>query len=174
MATLRLHIGGESAKAGWTILNIAPGPHVDVVGSCTDLSMFKSGAVAEVYASHVLEHLGYVDELPRALAEIYRILEPGGIVRISVPDLMTLCAQLLSPEFGTAERFRLMRFMFGGQEDAHDFHKVGLTDEFLAMFLGRVGFSDIKRVSSFGLFEDYSQMRFRGVPISLNMQARKP
>jgi SAM-dependent methyltransferase len=39
-----------------------------------------------VYASHVLEHLARED-LPVALANTFRILKPGGIFRLIVPDL---------------------------------------------------------------------------------------
>ena len=51
---IKLHIGGTSAKDGWKILNILPGPSVDILGTCTDLSMFADGTVDVVYASHVL------------------------------------------------------------------------------------------------------------------------
>jgi len=47
-----------------------------------------AGSCAGVYASHVLEHLA-LDDCRRALREAYRILAPGGIVRIVVPDLRT-------------------------------------------------------------------------------------
>lgn len=45
--------------------------------------------VSMVYASHVLEHIDreYVDHF---LAEIYRVLRPGGIIRIVVPDFKRL------------------------------------------------------------------------------------
>ena len=36
---MQLHIGGEFAFFGWTVLNIVPGPHVDIVDDCTDLSV---------------------------------------------------------------------------------------------------------------------------------------
>ena len=65
----RLHIGGHEAKSGWEVLDARPGPHVDHVGNALDLSRFEDGCFAEVYASHVLEHFDYADELPRALAE---------------------------------------------------------------------------------------------------------
>ena len=39
-----------------------------------------------VYCSHVLEHLGR-DDVPKALATTLRILKPGGIFRMIVPDL---------------------------------------------------------------------------------------
>src|ERR1035437_5557082 len=84
---LRLHIGGDQPLAGWKILNIQPGPHVDYVGNCVDLSRFAANSAAEVYASHVLEHLGYQSELLHTFKEIHRILQPGGAFAFSVPDL---------------------------------------------------------------------------------------
>lgn len=43
-----------------------------------------------VYASHVLEHLALVD-FEIALRETFRILRPGGIFRLIVPDLGYYC-----------------------------------------------------------------------------------
>ncbi len=51
---------------------------------------FADAAVDAVYASHVLEHLDR-SEGKKLLAECRRILKPGGIVRIVVPDLEELC-----------------------------------------------------------------------------------
>lgn len=47
-----------------------------------------------VYASHVLEHLRPDDGL-RLLQEFYRVLKPGGILRIVVPDLEAVCREYL-------------------------------------------------------------------------------
>ncbi|MDH3584596.1 MAG: methyltransferase domain-containing protein, partial [Phycisphaerae bacterium] len=116
---LRLHIGGREAKQGWKILNIQDGPGVDFVGNCVDLSQFPDGSVAEIYASHVVEHLGYQQELPKALAEFHRVLRPGGRALISVPDLELLCRMFLHPELKPEQRFYLMRVIMGGQCDDH-------------------------------------------------------
>ena len=170
---LRLHIGGETAKDGWKILNIQPGEYVDFVADCTDLSQFAAGSVAEIYASHVLEHLGYLDELPQALKECNRVLADGGALAVSVPDLEALCRLFLHPKLDMTARFHVMRIMFGGQTDPHDLHKVGLTEEFLRDYLQVAGFRDIARVDNLGLFDDTSELRLGGVPISLNMRAVK-
>lgn len=172
--TLRLHIGGEVAATGWTVVNVHPGPAVDVVAPATDLGRLADGSVDEIYASHVYEHLGYRDELPRALAEAHRVLIPGGWLRVSVPDLAVLCRLFMSEERSVYERFHVMRMMFGGQMDAHDFHKAGLTAEFLSGFLHHAGFVDIRRVDEHGVFDDTSSLRFAGELISLNVTARKP
>lgn len=170
---LRLHVGGKQPKEGWKILNIMPGPHVDYVGNCTCLTQFADNSVDEVYASHVLEHLGFRTELPMALKEIWRILKPGGVFRVSVPDLKCLCKLFVHPQVPMDERFSLMLHMFGAQEDEYDFHKIGFTRGFLVHFLSQAGFTHSKRVDEFGLFDDYSSFRRFGVLISLNMEAYK-
>jgi hypothetical protein len=47
-----------------------------------------------VYASHVLEHLAH-DECIQALGNTYRLLRPGGIFRLIVPDLESAAEQYL-------------------------------------------------------------------------------
>jgi predicted SAM-dependent methyltransferase len=170
---LRLHVGGETPKPGWKILNIQPGPHVDFTGTCTDLSRFGSGTVETIYASHVLEHLSYVDELLAALKEFRRVLRSGGLLQVSVPDFEALCRLFLDTRLDASMRFHVMRIIFGGQMDPYDVHKVGLTEEFLADFLTTAGFRDISRVEGFGLFEDTSTLALGGIPVSLNVQAVK-
>ncbi|HRH82576.1 MAG TPA: methyltransferase domain-containing protein [Thiobacillaceae bacterium] len=170
---LRLHIGGRQPKPGWKILNIQAGPDVDYVGDCTSLAQFADGSVAEVYASHVYEHLGFRGELPQALREVWRVLEPGGVFRISVPDFECLCRLFVDPNTPRDKKFSLMMHVFGAQEDPHDFHKVGLTQDFLVAMLQRAGFSRLRRVKEFGLFNDYSSYRRFGVLISLNLEAYK-
>jgi predicted SAM-dependent methyltransferase len=172
-APMRLHIGGRERREGWKIFNIQPGENVDYVGNCTDLGRFADGSVLEIYASHVLEHLGYQRDLPRALAEFHRVLKPGGAAMISVPDFDFICRRFVDPAVTMDERVMLMRFAFGGQLDEHDFHYVGLTWEFLNDFLARAGFARVERVEGFGLFDDSSARRFGSELRSLNVVAYK-
>jgi len=171
---LRLHIGGEQTKPGWKIVNIQSGPGVDYVADCTDLHAFADESVDEIYASHVLEHLGYMEKLPRALAEFHRVLKKDGCARISVPDLDTVCQLFLEAHGRVNDRILLMRMLFGGQTDPYDFHYVGLSFDLLGELLGNAGFVRVQRVSEFGLFEDTSEQRFNDTLISLNVVAHKP
>jgi predicted SAM-dependent methyltransferase len=168
---LRLHIGGEDHKDGWTVLNITPGPNVDIVGDLKDLSNLRSGIVTEIYASHVLEHVDQ-QNIPVVLEELWRILQkPGGKLMISVPDMEVLCRMFLRKDLGVQGKLHVMRMIFGGQVDAHDYHQVGLYFEHLRDLLKSAGFHDIQRVESFGLFEDTSEYAPYGERISLNVIA---
>ena len=172
----KLHIGGQVHTDGWEVLNIDPAPYVDHVCSASDLSVFPDNSFDEIYASHVLEHLDYTGELSAALQEWRRALKPGGRVYVSVPDMDTLAALfLLSKErLSFGERFEVMCMLFGGHISKHDYHVVGLNEEFLTAFLTEAGFANIRRVGEFGLFNDSSSFMFRGMPVSLNMIAEKP
>ncbi|MCE9641681.1 MAG: methyltransferase domain-containing protein [Betaproteobacteria bacterium] len=170
---MRLHIGGQIAHPDWKILNVLPGPHVDYLGHCADLSRFADHSILEIYASHVIEHLRFQKELPDALREFNRVLTAGGTLRVSVPDLDTLCKLFLDPEMSLKQRMQIMGIMFGSQMDEADFHYVGLNEEILTAYLQDAGFTDIVRVEKFGLFDDTSNMVYK-LPISLNMTARKP
>lgn len=168
----RLHIGGKQVRAGWKILNAVAAEGVDYLGDVRDLSGFDDGQFAEVYASHVLEHLSQQEILP-VLQGIARILESGGRLMVSVPDLDILCRLFVSPQLGANERFHVMRMLFGGQTDAYDYHYIGLNHEFLQHYLISAGFSKVTRVDSFGLFDDTSEFKPYGVAISLNLLAIK-
>jgi len=170
---IRLHIGGQVAHPDWKIFDVRPGPIVDYVGHCTDLSAFDDESVLEIYASHVLEHLGYQAGLAAALREFKRVLVADGTLRVSVPDLAILCEMFLDTALDYNERFAVMRMMFGGQINNADFHLVGLNEEILTRYLRDAGFAEIARVGTFGLFDDSSNLVFKERPISLNLSARK-
>ena len=171
----KLQIGGKTRTPGWEVLNIQPGPGVDHVGNANDLSLFDDNEFAEIYASHIVEHLDYVGELQSTLKEWYRVLDYGGKLYVSVPDLDVLASFLLEKNALTIdERFNIMRIMFGGHVDRFDYHVVGLNEEFLARFLTEAGFGTIRKVDVFGLFNDSSNIIFRDTLLSLNLIAEKP
>jgi predicted SAM-dependent methyltransferase len=170
----KLHIGGQVRAPGWEVIDANPGPCVDHVGNAGDLSRFEAATFTEVYASHVLEHFDYKDELLATLQEWCRVLVPGGALHVSVPDLDILARLFCDrQQLSAQDRFMAMRMMFGGHVDRYDYHLVGLNDEFLVQYLAKAGFANIRRVEEFGLFDDTSTATLRDVPISLNMTAIK-
>lgn len=167
-----MHIGGNEVKAGWKLLDIQDSAGVDYVGDIRNLWVFEDESCDEIYASHVLEHV----ELPEVLTTLQgvrRILKTGGKFYISVPDMNVLCHAFLSPQATLEIRFQIMRMIFGGQVDANDFHHFGWNEELLGKYLQDAGFSSMQKVTGFGLFDDTSNYRPYGIPISLNIIAFK-
>ena len=169
---MRLHIGGEQVKEGWKILNISKKPGVDYAGDISDLSQFESDSCMEIYASHVVEHIPQQQMLV-TLKGIHRILAKGGKFYVSVPDLDILCHLFINPLAAPDVKFHVMRMMFGGQVDPHDFHYFGWNQHFLFDFLQQAGFGGAERVETFGIFQDTSDYEPYGFPISLNVIATK-
>lgn len=90
-----------------------------------------------------------------------------------MPDLDVLCYTFINPMASLDVKFHVMRMMFGGQVDANDFHFFGSNQALLFDFLRQAGFSNAHRVESFGLFNDTSDYKPHGFPISLNVIATK-
>jgi predicted SAM-dependent methyltransferase len=169
---MKLHIGGEQVKEPWKILNIQAKEGVDFIGDISDLSQFPDASIEEIYASHTLEHV-HQKKMANTLSGIYRVLKQGGKFYISVPDLDILCHTFMSPLAPTDVKYQVMRMIFGGQEDSFDFHYFGWNQTFLYQYLQQAGFSGAERVDSFNLFNDSSNDRPFGFPISLNVIASK-
>lgn len=97
----------------------------------------------------------------------------GGKLMVAVPDMNILAQLFVSPELKGEDTVFVMRMMFGDQLDDSDFHCIGFDLEILGVHLFLAGFEDIHRVKSFGLFQDSSVQEFHGIPISLNVEAKK-
>ena len=165
---MKLHIGGEEKKEGWKILNIQQKPDVDFIGDITDLGQFEDNSIEEIYASHVVEHVAQ-KKVEKTLKGIHRVLKDSGKFYVSVPDMDILCKIYLDPKAPIKVKFHTMRMMFGGQVDDFDFHYFGWNFQFMNEFLLKAGFKKIERVKSFSLFNDTSEYRPNGIPISLNI-----
>ena len=169
---MKLHVGGIHTKEGWKILSIQQNDGVDFIGDIADLSQFDDGSIEAVYDIQVLEDVPQGKALA-ALKGIHRALTPGGRFYVSVPDLDILSHTLINPPLSPQEKFHVMRMMFGGQTDEFDFHYFGWNELFLTDFLLQAGFSEAERVTSFRLFDDTSDYKPYGFPISLNVIASK-
>lgn len=170
MTATRLNIGGKHVHPDYQIVNVQKLDGVDHVADCRSLP-FENDSVDEIYASHVLEHLGYQMDARNALAEWHRVLVPGGLVRIAVPDLVAACTWYLM--CSGKDRKYMMRVMYGGQLDEFDFHYAGYDFDLLKEFMTEAGFKDIRQVQSFGVFDDCSEITINGTNISLNVEGTK-
>lgn len=169
---MKLHIGGEEEKEGWTILNSQMKTENCIIGDICDLSKFSDESIEEVYASHILEHVKNKD-MSNVLKNIFRILKKGGRFLLSVPDLEVLSRAILDPNLSLQNKYEITRIIYGGQIDEYDFHFFGWTPAILGAMLKTAGFSKVLKVDELGLFNDTSTFGVYGFKISLNAIAHK-
>lgn len=82
-----LNLGcGSNYHRDWVNLDLAPVSSEVTQCNITQGIPFQAGSFDAVYHSHVLEHLSQEQGI-HLLKECLRILKPGGILRIVVPDL---------------------------------------------------------------------------------------
>jgi predicted SAM-dependent methyltransferase len=77
---------GGNLLAGFVNIDYSWCPGLDL---CWDISKglpLKSDSVAGIFTEHTLEHFDWKTALKTFLSESFRILKPGGTIRISVPD----------------------------------------------------------------------------------------
>jgi SAM-dependent methyltransferase len=162
---LQLHIGsGPYNLDGWVNLDIFPAQlSTNVLWGLP----FTDGQCRFVFLSHLLEHLFYPTDAMGLLNDIYRILQPGGVVRIVVPDIEQCLRAYQSNNHaffeqrmehwgaGDGNATRLEHFLSyagAGPDPAWLFeaHKFGYDFETLQRALQRAGFKTITRSSFMG------------------------
>lgn len=83
---VRLNIGcGPNVAPGWLNMDLVPAAGA-VRGDLRARLPLEDASVDCIAAIHVLQDLPYPDIAP-ALAELRRVLKPGGVLRVAVPDL---------------------------------------------------------------------------------------
>ena len=119
---------GVHYHQGWDNYDFAPA-ETDV--RSIDLSRalpFPESSYGVCYMSHVLEHLPR-ERVPKLLLEVFRVLKPGGVLRVAVPDL-EMIARLYLAELDAAAS--------GDKEAAlrHEWMTLELIDQMTRAFSG--------------------------------------
>ena len=85
----RLHIGcGDNRLAGW--LNTELTPRGDQIFlDATKPFPFPDGSFDLIYTEHMIEHIPH-DSAERMVRECFRVLRPGGTIRVVTPDMAFL------------------------------------------------------------------------------------
>lgn len=173
---IRKDIWEKVAKpdSGEIRLNIGAGPHnddprytpIDIkTGTDARTLPYEDNSVDEIYCSHLLEHFPR-DATDKVLAEWARVLKPGGIMRISVPD-----ASLVTKEIGsiheTGSHEALEGIFFGAVDDDTGRHRALFTDFRLRERMNEAGIGFITPFTPF-MPNDCSHAK-----ISLNLEGVK-
>jgi predicted SAM-dependent methyltransferase len=83
----RLNWGcGTEPEPGWINSDIKEDPAVDISCDILDGLPLEEGSIDYIVSIHALPELHYPDLVP-ALMELRRVLAPGGVLRLALPDL---------------------------------------------------------------------------------------
>ncbi len=112
----RLHLGaGPVRLAGWLNSDLISG---DVYLDLGRRMPFPDGAFAYVFGEHVIEHLPE-GQAQTALRELRRVLRPGGVLRLTTPDLKKIIA-IYEDRNPVIPREAYARFLDGETGKRHD------------------------------------------------------
>jgi ubiquinone/menaquinone biosynthesis C-methylase UbiE len=138
---VKLHLGcGETFLPGFIHVDARKFDHVDHVSAVDMLDFMEDGSTELIYASHLLEHFPRA-HVKNVLKEWYRVLRPGGVLRVAVPDFEAVCVQYM--EKGNIEE--LMGLIYGGQTYNENYLYCGFDFAYLKKLLVSVGFREIER-----------------------------
>ncbi|HAA29480.1 MAG TPA: hypothetical protein DCE56_19530 [Cyanobacteria bacterium UBA8553] len=174
-----LHVGcGDVNHPNFINIDGLPAPHIHYIRAIDDLSPFTDGSVNLIYACHCLEHFPYYSEVPKVLAEWYRVLKDGGTLRLSVPDFDLLLN--IYRENGN-DINTIIGSLMGGQDYKFNFHMAVFNRSSLESLLKSTGFKLVQEwqpgSGELTTFDDWSNRSIlinnKYYPVSLNLQAIK-
>ena len=188
MTKLHLGCGWRDFGDDWIHIDGGDYDHLDH-HDITDLPQ-SSNSCDLIYASHVLEYFDR-EEAVSVLQEWIRVLKPGGVLRIAVPDFEAMASLYFMPT-GTSglgnPPQKLSQFLgplYGKMQMGDDtiYHKTVYDFEELSELLESQGLKDVKRYewrnTEHAKFDDHSQAyiphmeKDTGVLISLNVEGVK-
>jgi len=179
---MKIHLGcGKRYIPGFVHVDQVQFDHIDHNIDIRDLSCFDDGAADLIYNCHVLEYFDR-EEIPTVLAEWRRVLAPGGILRLSVPNFEVM-SRLYQTGFSLDYFLGTLFGKIPAGTGGHIYHRTTFDQPSLIGILAAAGFTDIElwdwRKTEHAGTDDFSQAYFphmdkdRGVLWSLNLQGRK-
>ena len=151
--------------------------HIHYHKDISDLKVFKENFADLIYVCHCLEHISHT-KINDTLKEWFRVLKPGGILRISVPDF----DKILFIYQNTSNNLdAILHPLLGAQNFKYNFHYSAFNKKNLSQYLLKAGFRKVKEwkygTKSYTSFPDWSgrTINIQGIdyPISLNLEGYK-
>ena len=179
---IKLHLGCGWRNFGKDWIHIDDGDysHLDIKCDVSKLDLPDNYADL-IYASHVIAYFDRT-EIIDVLKKWYRVLKPGGTLRIGTPDFEAM-SRLYSK--GDIKLEQILGPMYGKMKmcESSIYHKTVYDFESLRSLLEEIGFTDVKRYNwretEHSDFDDHSQAyiphmdKENGTLISLNIEATK-
>jgi len=182
---VKVHLGCWHRNIpGFVNVDLCDMAHIHHKAGIDRLPMFADNSVDLIYSSHSLEYFDRV-EVSAVLAEWRRVLKPGGILRVAVPDFESLIRvyklsgtlnSILGPLYGRME-------IQTEQGPRIIYHKTAYDFDSLSSLLMASGFNNVRRYdwrqTEHQHYDDHSQAYFPhmrktdGILVSLNVEADK-
>lgn len=161
---LRVNVGaGTNGRDGWVNIDAFRGSGITCIHDCRWNLPFDDGSVELLFAEHFLEHLEPTVEVPRFLAEVRRVLAPGGRLRVVVPDvelyLRAYCAgdweslRRIRPLSGRRDRWFPVEYetplelaQFVMRQFPAEPHQYGYDADTLSVVLAKAGLHSVERL----------------------------
>ena len=107
---------GSNGYDGWINIDYSLYEGVNCTFDCRKELPFQDASVKGIFTEHFFEHLDYENEAKEFLADCFRVLVPGGVIRIIVPDAEKFLYGYCSPDWELLSSIRPL------SEDHKDFH----------------------------------------------------
>ncbi len=181
---MNLHLGCDKRYIpDFVHVDLADFSHIDHRHDVRTLPMFTDHAADLIYACHIIEYFDR-SEVLNVLQEWHRVIKPGGILRLAMPDFAALAeiytkhqdlSLIHGPLYGRWE-------IPAAQETYVTYHHTVYDFEALQAVLCTAGFENVQRYdwrqTLHKDYDDYSQAyiphmdKENGTLISLNVEAQ--
>jgi predicted SAM-dependent methyltransferase len=146
-AVSRLNWGcGSDVRPGWKNADVKAGPGVEVICDIREGLPLANDSIDYAVSIHALQELSYPELVP-ALRELRRVLQPGGVLRLGLPDLNRGIRAYLRGERNYFKVDEPEVQSWGGQFILHmlwyGHSRILFTFDFIEELLLRAGFADV-------------------------------
>ena len=164
----KLELGsGERPREGYEHLDFRKGlPHLEHIHDLRKPLPFPANTFEEIFADNVLEHFPWIKSLT-IVKDWVRVLKPGGLLRIIVPDLTNIIDGYIKGtgmnaisshrqvhgEMGLGgwnSKICSIIKLFGGQDHDGNYHFVAFDAELIAILFTKAGLSNIETSTGAG------------------------
>ena len=139
--------GGRNPWKPGEFLNvdIVPLPQVALMFDIRTRFPIPDGVIAEIFSAATLEHFREQDNL-HILREFYRILQPGGLLQISTPDIEAIARGLLAGDDLNLINQHFFGKFKGDITEDYDLHRWMYPASKMIEVLQGIGFVDVKQI----------------------------